>query len=141
MGKVIEDTKLSVMHRAQQLLGVTVTYGDAVDTLGYASARIILNVDQVLGNATAAVAVYENNSNDPTTSIALTGAAFASLSSSQQRSVWSGNILTKNHSRYLWLRVAPSVLSGTATIGIGAVALLGNAQSLPCGDTATFDVE
>lgn len=146
LNKIYQDTKAVVMHRAQTLSSATVTYGDAVDTRGYDSAEIILNVGKIQGITTLSAVLQEAEvwSGDSNW-VAVTGASFtitgATGGGSQQINI--GAIETKSYKRYLALKLAATseTTAGSApTIGVAVTAILGKGDKDPSGITPTFDL-
>lgn len=145
-GKCFEDVKTVVMHRAQQLFSSTATYGDMVDTLGYDSAQIVLNVGICKGVTTLTASVYENHTwSGDTGIIAVTGADFTAVTSqaTAQQKIQVGAIETKNYKRYLSLKLTRGdAVSGesTPTLGVSAVCILSKGDTRPTGITPTFNI-
>lgn len=150
-GKIYQDTKTIAMHRAARLIGGSTTFGDPIDTRGWDSAKIVLNVgyvglnptDGVSGAGTVSAILYENSDhtgggNAAAGFIPVTGGNFGLISSGTlDNQVLVGAIECKNYKRYLAL----AIMNGkAATIGIAATIELGKGDSLPGGNTATFDL-
>jgi hypothetical protein len=140
--KSIEACHFATLYPGDQYTGTTdvACYGRCLDTQGYEEVMIRLEVGECPANDTLAAAVYENSTQAPGGSVAVTGGGFTTITSSTDLAGRSGSVVCKKLKRYLWLRTVMSATGGNPTIGFGATAILSKAQSEPVSDTPDFDV-
>lgn len=138
-GKLAEDTKTVVMHRAKQMVATTVCYGDIVDTRDYDEAKIVLNVGTALGPTTLGAILYESDVKTVDSMVRVTGGLFPLVSSTNDDTVYVGSIKTKNYRRYLTLQLTAGA-PGSPTIPMSATAILGRGDTVPSDDSLAFDL-
>ena len=136
-GKLGEDLKVVVLHRAQQLRNTTVTFGAILDTKDYDEAMIVLNIGKAFGTSTLGAVLYESNAKNVTSMAPVTLGAFDAISISNHQTTYAANIKAKNYKRYLTLRcVVGGMEADGATlaedgVGYSATAILGKPDSTP----------
>ena len=142
-GKTIEEVKVARFHGSQVLTSNTATFGDRVDTKGYDSAMIEINVGILPSPCTLSAILYEQETNNGDQSLVpVTGANLGVISSSNAQSIVTGAIETKNYKRYLALRLQGNTVGGAnPTIGISATVHLSRADVVPVDNTPVFDVD
>lgn len=106
--------------------------GDAINIREYAEALIVLNAGLAVVGAEVDVTV-EGSANGSTGWTAITGAAFDSITTSNDNTVHVGRINLRNLTTYKYIRVAIDAATGGTSGGLtcSATVLLGGARSLP----------
>ncbi len=110
-----------------------------IDTRGYDSALIALNLTTIAGSGTLDIGCYFGASNsDAVTIAALTGASFDQMSAGSD-GLYVGRIKTKNQARYLYIK---AVQASAESKKYAVNAILGKADSDPVtqANTAQFTV-
>lgn len=146
-GKIGEDLYVLQVHPSGPFTSTSYCFGKTViDTQGYDQMLAVLNIGDVIGSSTFAAKIYENDNNDFTTAVPLTGAVFStSLSSVTDQTIILANVLVKNHKRYMWIGAMSSGTYGssaTQSANFSAIAILGqHADTEPVSNTLTCDVD
>jgi len=145
-GKLIEDLKVQQVISAGPFTATSVSFGrGSIDTKGYDEMLLILNVGDVLSSSTFSAKLYECDQDVFTSAVPVTGGTLVStMSSSDDMTIKIGNVLTKNHKRYMWVGAQASGTfgsSGTQSTNIAVTAVLGRADTCPVGNVETIDVE
>jgi len=142
-GKVIEAVQFETLYPGDQYTGTSAVacYGRTLDSRPYDEVAFRLEVGECPANDTLAAAVYENSTQDPDGAVAVTSAAFTTVTSSTDLAGRSGSLVCKNTKRYLWLRTVMSATGGNPTIGFGASAAFTKADNEPVSQSADFDVD
>jgi hypothetical protein len=138
-----EQLKIVRMHATKTLVTTGATFGQHIDTQGFGSAVIQLNVGAFSAPATLSAILYEQETNNgDLTLVPVTLGNLGLITGNDAPQSFIGGIETKNYKRYLALRLEGSQ-SRTAnpTIGVSASIILGKAIKEPADPgTAVFNL-
>lgn len=110
----------------------------AIDTRGYSEALITLIAGTFTSSATMDVPVHESDNADGSSSSAISGAAFAQLSTSLHQQRFVGRVNLQKKKRYLYL---PCTFGGSGNAPIAAlIQLIGPRDTILPDDTFVFSV-
>lgn len=124
-GNLAEDLKITHIMVGQTQASATALYNgesastSGVDTSGYKDALFMLHVTQIDGASTMGASLYESDSNDSSTAVAITGADFGTFNE-RSAGIYSGQIRTETTKRYLWMRTQAAAI-GTASYAASVV--------------------
>ena len=138
-----EEIKVTRMHATKNLVAVTATFGNHIDTQGFASAVIQLSVGAFSAPCTLSAILYEQETNNgDLTLVPVTLGNFGVITGNDAPQSFVGGIETKNYKRYLALRLQASQSNlANPTIGVSANLILGKAIKEPADPgTATFNL-
>ena len=117
----------------------TTTSGISIDTQDYDECLIVLNTGTFSSSATVDFAVYESDTDNTGVATALSDADFTQVTSANDESRQSMNILCKNTKRYLWVRSSKTGTTDAALIC--ATAILGKKRNGPTDESPVADIE
>jgi hypothetical protein len=142
--EVVEEILVKTMHSPKVLTSTTATFGELIDTQGYDSAVIRLNVGtNFQAPATLSAILYEQESGADMALnlVPVTLANLGTLTGNGANQAAIGGIATKNFKRFLALRLQASASNGAnPTIGVSAVMLLGKADKEVVGNNPVFNL-
>ena len=114
---------------------LTGQYSSAIDTMGYASAMVIVNAGLAATSAELDVAVWEGSARTVTTThAAITSASFTQITASNDNTCYVGHLDLKPRARYISVRFARD---GSHDVTAGAVVVLFRKNVLPTTQVGT----
>jgi len=143
MNKITEMTKTVQLVGADAYTAETYYNGEAdasglgIDVSGYNEALIIMNSGEATGTNTVTVLSTNDNTDDASSAVLITGAAFTAVTSANDNAVQVARVHVGGDKKYM---IVKSVVAANP-VDFGVVAVLNKAQSVPTGaNTIVFDV-
>ena len=141
-GKLIENCKFQTVLPARPYTQAnsSTTYGRTIDTNGVDEVVFNLDAENLLANNTLAVVINENSTPDPIGSVAVTGASFTTITSSNGTTGRSGTMQSSEFKRYLFA-IATFSGGGGAFTGSAAMSAVLKSRTAPVAGTPDFDLD
>lgn len=102
-GSLVEPQNLSAATLYNGV-AATVASGYGLDTMGYDGITIFLNTGTFSGDGTLAVSVYAGATDDSTACSLISGAAFESVSTANDQTLYKGYVKVHAQARYLFVK-------------------------------------
>ena len=142
-GKLIEEAKFQTLYPGGQYTGTgpVTCYGRPIDTQQYDEAVFAVDAASVLANNTLTALVVENSIADGVGAVAVTGASFTAMTSSNYTTTQFGSVICKNTKRFLFLKTTLAGGGGDPTVSFGARVALSKADVQAVNNAPVFDVD
>lgn len=108
-----------------------------IDTMNYDNINFLLQTGTFIGNETLDAVVIAADTDDDTAASAISGATFVQVTTSNDNTVFEGQIRCADQPRYMWLRTKQT---GTGSAVFAAIAVRGKGREDPQTNSETFNV-